>query len=61
MKKIYSLNFQKLGLSFRFANVFADISEDRINDFAKAFCPSSFSKNMLKLLKIKTPYRMEFA
>ena len=51
----YFFDFQKLGLSFRFADIFADIKEDKVYDLVNQLYPSPFSKNILKLIKIKTP------
>ncbi|MDF0682106.1 MAG: hypothetical protein P0116_14200 [Candidatus Nitrosocosmicus sp.] len=56
LQATYALDFEKLGLSFRFADIFADIKEDKVNDFVNQLDPSSFfTKNILKLIKIKTP------
>lgn len=55
LQATYALDFEKLGLSFRFADVFADINEDKVNDFVNQLYTSSFTKNILKLIKIKTP------
>ena len=51
----YFLDFQKLGLYFRFADIFADIKENKVNDLVNQLYPSPFTKNILKLIKIKTP------
>ena len=51
----YFLDFQKLGLYFRFADIFADIKENKVYDLVNQLYLSHFTKNMLKLIKIKTP------
>ena len=55
MQTRYFLDFQKLGLYYRFADVFADIREDKVNDLINQLYLSPFTKNILKLIKIKTP------
>ena len=56
LQATYSLDFKKLGLDIRFADVFVDIKEDTINDFVnQLYLSSSITKNILKLIKIKTP------
>ena len=55
LKTKYSFDFEKLGLYFRFADVFADIKEDKINDFINQLYQSSVIKNTTKIIKIKTP------
>ena len=55
MQTRYFFDFQKLGLSFRFADIFADIKKDKVYDLVNQLYPSPFSKNILKLIKIKTP------
>ena len=50
----YSLNLDKLGLHLRFPDVFADIKEDKVDDFVNQMYPSSFVKNIHKLIRIKT-------
>jgi len=49
----YFLDLQKLGLSFRFADVFADIKDDKVNDFARQLYTTSFTKNIIKVLRVK--------
>jgi DNA-binding Lrp family transcriptional regulator len=51
----YYLDLQKLGLGFRFADVFADIKDDKVNDFANHLCASSLDKSILKIIKVKNP------
>jgi hypothetical protein len=50
----YIIDFQKLGLCFRFADVFADFSSDKVNDFTNQLFSSPFSSNVLKVVKTKT-------
>ena len=49
----YFLDLQKLGLSFRFADVFADIQEDKINDFVHHLYTTTFTKNIIKVTRVK--------
>ena len=50
----YFLDLQKLGLGFRFADVFADIKHDNVNDFTNQLCATSLH-NIFKIIKVKNP------
>ena len=49
----YFLDVQKLGLSFRFADIFADIEDGKVNDFTRQLYTTSFTKNIIKVLRVK--------
>ncbi len=51
----YFLDLQKLGLGFRFADVFADIKDDKVNDFTNQLYASSLNKSIFKIIKVKNP------
>jgi DNA-binding Lrp family transcriptional regulator len=51
----YYFDLQKLGLGFRFADVFADITDDKVNDFTNQLYASSLDKSILKVIKVKNP------
>ncbi|HYG00230.1 MAG TPA: hypothetical protein VD815_09065 [Candidatus Saccharimonadales bacterium] len=52
----YFLDFKKLGLNFQFADVCANMKKDKVNDFVNNHLkPSSVTKNIIKITKIKTP------
>jgi DNA-binding Lrp family transcriptional regulator len=50
----YFLDLQKLGLGFRFADVFADIKDDKVNDFTNQLYATSLN-NIFKIIKVKNP------
>jgi hypothetical protein len=49
----YFLDLQKLGLGFRFADVFADIKDDKVNDFTNQLYATSLNKSIFKIIKVK--------
>ena len=49
----YFLDLQKLGFDFRFADVFADIQEDKVNDFVRQLYATPFTKNIIKIMRVK--------
>ncbi len=51
----YYIDLQKLGLGFRFADVFADIRDDKVNDFTTQLYSTSLSKSIFKIIKVKNP------
>ncbi|NOJ32698.1 MAG: hypothetical protein DA329_11225 [Candidatus Nitrosocosmicus sp.] len=43
-----------MGLNFRFADVFANIQEDKVNYLVSQLCTKSyFTKNMIKVMRVK--------
>jgi DNA-binding Lrp family transcriptional regulator len=51
----YFLDLQKLGLGFRFADIFADIKDDKVNDFTNQLYATSLNKSIFKIIKVKNP------
>lgn len=49
----YFLDLQKLGFNFRFADVFADIQEDKVNNFVRQLYATSFTKNIIKIMRVR--------
>ena len=53
-QKKYFLDFKKLGLDFRFVDVFANIQEeDKVDDCIKRLYTTSFAKNIIKVMRVK--------
>ena len=53
LKKRFLIDFRKLGLEFRFADVFAHIQKDKVKNFVKELFKTTFSKNILEIMTIK--------
>ena len=51
----YFLDLQKLVLGFRFADIFADIKHNNVNDFTNQLCATSLNKSIFKIIKVKNP------
>jgi DNA-binding Lrp family transcriptional regulator len=49
----YFLDLQKLGFNFQFADVFADIQVDKVNDFVRQLYATYFTKNIIKIMRVK--------
>lgn len=50
LKKKFLIDLGKLGLDFRFADVFAQIQKDKVKNFVKELFKTPFSKNILQVL-----------
>lgn len=55
LQKQYFFDLGKLGLDFRFADVLANIDEEKVSVFTKKIMKTSFKKNILQMIKIKKP------
>ena len=53
LKKKRILDFRVLGLNFRYADVFANIKEDKINYLVNQLHTTSFTKNIIKVMRVK--------
>jgi len=47
------LDFKILGLNFRFADVFVNIQEDKVNYIVNQLYATSFTKNIIKVMRVK--------
>jgi DNA-binding Lrp family transcriptional regulator len=50
LKKKFLIDLGKLGLDFRFADIFAQIQKDKLKNFVKELFKTPFSKNILQVL-----------
>ena len=53
LSKKYFVDLKKLGINLRFANIFAEIRKDKIDDFVKKIYSTPLQKNMLSIRKVK--------
>jgi hypothetical protein len=49
----YFVELTKLGIDLRFADIFAEIQEDKVNDFVKKINSTPLRKSMLSIRKVK--------
>jgi hypothetical protein len=53
LTKKYIVDLIKLGINLRFADIFAEIREDKVTDFVKKLYSTSLRKNMLSISRVK--------
>jgi hypothetical protein len=53
LTKKYFVDLTKLGIDLRFADIFAEIREDKVNDFVNKLYSSPLRQNILSISKVK--------
>ncbi len=53
LQKKHFLDFKILGLNYRFADVFVNIQQDKVNYLVNQLYATSFTKNITKIMRVK--------